>query len=447
MVRAEAMSHAASRSRCWSLWIFVAALAVAAARAPELLVEPRFWAEEGSLYYAAAWNTESAATLAHVPRPTAAYVNLAASVPATLAAWWLPVEDAPFGTTWAAFAVLAVALALVSAGRSRLWGHPLGSALACAAVLLAPSALGEAWLNSINAQSYCGLIALAILCEDMRLASVRRIAAYVPLLVFCGLSGPYTSFLFPAFAWKVWAERSLAAVFAAGAVALAALIQVGVFAWVWSEGALNPAKLQPFDFVRSATYVAYGQLIVPLGLGPLMKEFSTHVLYELGGVERAPWAIAMAAFGVVLGGAALLLLVDRDPRSPRNGLVIALACLAVLTTASAHWGRSLGRYAVVSGFALLWLVLARAYARARGPRIVPLAAAVVFGWALLVGAAAYRHDEAFDCPVGCPRWREEVARWRTGPAYQPQIWPVVLPRGRPQWRVELAPQTVPDRSR
>jgi hypothetical protein len=438
MSHPEPAPHA-PRSRRWSLWIFVAALALAAVRTPQLLVEPRFWAEEGSKYYAEAWNTGSAAALVHVPRPTVAYLALVTSVPATLAAWSLPVELAPFATTGAAFAVLAVALALIAAGRTPLWPHPLGSALACAAVLLAPSALGEAWLNSTNAQIYCGLVALAILCEDLRRASRRRTAAYAPLLVFCGLSGPYTSFLFPAFAWKVWAERSRAAVVAAGAVAFAAGIQVGVFLWVWSEGALNPAKLQPFDFVRSATYMAYGQFIVPLGLGPLMQAFSTPVLEALGGAQRAPWALALAAFGAALGAAALLLLVDRDPRAPRNGLVIALAFLAVLTTASAHYGRSLGRYAVLSGFTLLWLVLARAFARGAGRRIVPLAAAAVFGWALLVGAAGYRSDEAWDCPGGCPRWRDEVARWRADPAYEPQIWPVLLPRGRPQWRVHLAP--------
>jgi hypothetical protein len=449
MVRApNPMSHAApeaARSRRWSLVIFATCLALAALRTPQLLVEPRFWAEEGSLYYAAAWNEDSWATLAHVPRPTAAYLNLAASIPATLAARWLPVERAPFVTTWAAFAVLAVALALVSAGRARLWRHPLGSALASAAVLLAPSALGEAWLNSINAMSYCALIALAILCEDLRPASARRGAAYAALLSFCGLSGPYTSFLFPAFAWKAWAERSRAALWAAGAVAFAAAIQVAVFAWAWSEGALNPAKLEPFDLVRSAMYTGYGQLVVPLGLGPLMQPFSAPVLGELGGEGRAPWLVGLALLGAAAGAGMLLLLVDRDPRGPRNGLVIALACLALLTTASAHHGRAFGRYSVVSGFGLLWLVLARAYARDTRPRFAALAAAARFGWALAVGAAGYRRDEAWDCPGGCPRWREEVARWRVDPAYHPQIWPVLLPRGRPQWRVPLAPPLARER--
>lgn len=434
----------AKRSRHWSLWIFAAALALAAARTPQLLAEPRFWAEEGTRYYAEAWNTESAWALVHVPRGTVAYLTLVTSIPATLAAWWLPVELAPFFTTYAAFAVLAVALALLSAGRTRLWPHPLGSALACAAVLLAPSALGEVWLNSTNGQTYCGVIAAAILCEDLRRASARRTAAYAPLLLFCGLSGPYTSFLFPAFAWKVWAERSRGALVAAGVVAFAAVIQVAVFLWMWSESALNPAKLQPFDFVRSATYMAYGQFIVPLGLGPLMQAFSEPVLQAIRGSEHAAWAVAMAAFGALLGAASLVLLVDRDPRGPRNGLVIALAFLAVLTTASAHYGRSLGRYAALSGFVLLWLVLARAYAPGR--RVVSVGAAALFGLGLLVGASSYQRDEAWDCEGGCPSWREEVARWRTDPAYQPQVYPVRVPRSGPQWRIELAPPAVRERS-
>ena len=59
---------------------------------------------------------------------------------------------------------------------------------ACLIVLLAPSSIGEVWLNSINSQIYCGLIALCILCEDLRRASTRRIGLYALLLLFCGLA-------------------------------------------------------------------------------------------------------------------------------------------------------------------------------------------------------------------------------------------------------------------
>lgn len=436
---ASAPPESTSRGVLWL--IFGAALALAALRAPQLLLEPRFWAEEGSVYYAAAQRAPGLEPLVHVPRHTAGYLLLSASVPATLAARLLPIERAPFATTYAALAVLATALALVAFGRSLLWSDPLRKALASASVLLAPSSLGEVWLNATNSQIYCGLIALCILCEDLRGASPRRIALFVALLLPCGLSGPYTSFLFVGFLWKLWLERSRGALWAAGAVALAAAVQFGVFVFLWSESAIHPSKFQELDWARSALHTFYQQFLVPIGLRPLVQTFGepAELLRALARGRRDPFVLIVAGLGVLGVLAALAALVDRDPRSPRNGLLIALASLVSLTTLSAKYGSTVGRYSVLSGIALLWLLLAYSRAVPGAPRWRALASGALFGWALLVGAAGYRRDDAFTCPGGCPRWPDEVGRWRREPGYAPQIWPVLLPRTGPQWRVELPP--------
>ena len=433
---APAPNATSSRGLLWLL--FGATLGLAVLRAPQLLIEPRFWAEEGSVYYSAAHQTRSLGAFVHVARHTAGYLLLSASVPAALAAWLLPVELAPTVTTAAAFAVLATALALIVFGRSLLFQDPARKALACAAVLLAPSSLGEVWLNSTNSQVYCGLISLCILCEDLRHASPRRIALYVALLLFCGLSGVYTSFLFFAFAWKLWRERSRGALAVAGTVALAAAIQFGVFVFLWNERAIHPSKFQELDWIRSATHTFYQQFLVPLGLRPLVQAFGDPAAVLRSLAARDVLASAIAVLGVLGVLAAVAALVDRDPRSPRNGLVIALGSLALLTTLSAKFGTTVGRYAVLSGISLLWLLLAYTQAAPGVARWRPLAAGALFGWALAVGAVGYRDDDAFVCPGGCPRWRDEVARWRRDPGYAPQIWPVFVPRSGPQWRVELA---------
>ena len=419
--------------------MFGAALALAAARAPRLLLEPRFWAEEGAVYYTVALHGSWLEALLH--RHSAGYLLLSASAPATLAARALPLELGPAVTTWAAFAVLAAALAVIAFGRSTLFHRAWHRALACGVVLLAPSALGEVWLNSTNSQIYCGLISLCILCEDLRSASPRRIALYVALLAFCGLSGVYTSFLFFAFAWKLWLDRSRGAALACGTVAATAALQFAVFLSLWSENALDAAKFSQLDWVRSATYTFYQQFLVPLGGRPLVQAFGgpAEVLGALARRSREPGTIAIAVLGVAGAAGIVAALVDRELRSPRNVLAVALASLAVLTTLSAKFGRTTGRYAVLSGIALLFLVLAQVRLPPGAPRWRAVVAALLLGWALAVGAAGYRHDEDFDCPGGCPRWRDELAHWCRDPGYAPQIWPVRLPVDGPQWRVPLPP--------
>lgn len=421
--------------------IFLAALALAVSRAPQLLIEPRFFAEEGAVYYVVALREPVLDALFHLPPRTAAYIALSVTAPATIAAKLMPIELAPFATTYAALALVVIAMAIIAFGRSMLWDDPVRKALACAIVLLAPSSLGELWLNSTNSQVYCSVISLCILFEDLRRASRRRIALYALLLSFTGLSGVYTSFLFFAFAWKVWVERTRGAWVAASVVALASVVQLAAFLMMWSQDAVPSMKLEGIDWVRSAIFTFYSQVVTPLGLSPLAQWLfdANSVLYSILKGSRAP-AILGAAIASLLGLVGFVAaFVDRDLHSPRNGLVLTFASLAVLTTLSANFGHTTGRYAALSGICLLWLLLAHtrtlggAHAHARA-----IAAGALLACALAVGAAGFRDDPVFTCPGGCPRWTEEVARWRQDPGAMPRIWPRRFPPTKPPWFVDLS---------
>ncbi len=438
MSRAAPPPTGLSRVAPWL--VFGAALALSAWRAPQLLGEPRFWAEEATDFYAAAHWLPWLQSLFFVPPHTVGYLLLSASVPATIAAL-LPVAWGPFVTTWAAAAILAVALALVCFGRSLFWDTPLRRALACAVILLAPTSLGEVWLNSTNSQVYCGVVALCLLCEDLRGASRRRIVLYAALLLGCGLSGVYSALLVFAFAWKVWLERSPGSRVLLGVNVATAAVQAAVFASLWSETALQASRFRQLDWVRSATHMFYQQFLVPLGLRPLVRALGDPlaVLGTLAQNPRAPLIVALAVLGLLGAVLVVALLVDRELRSPRNLLVIALPSLALFTTVSAKHGRVSGRYAVLSGITLLLLLLAHARFSPGGSRWRSVLASGLLAWSLAVGAFGFRDDDAFRCPGGCPRWDDEVAHWCGDPSYAPQVWPVRLPLEGPQWRVNLPP--------
>lgn len=434
-----ALPSLASISRRAAWLIFGAALVFAVARAPQLLLEPRFFAEEGAVYYAVALREPVLDALFHLPPHRIAYLALSATLPATFAAKLMPIELAPFATTYAALAAVLIALALIVFRPSLLWSDPTRKAVACAIVLLAPSSLGEVWLNSTNSQIYFGLISFCILFEDLRQASWRRIALYALLVSFCGLSGVYTSFLSFAFVWKVWLERSRGAWVVASVVAVTSAIQFGAFVWMWSENLTSPAKLQ-LDWVRSAIFSFHSQFVTPLGmrLFVLDRVDTIRMVYSIEDDARAPAILGTAIASFLAAVAFVVAFVDRDLRSPRSGLVLAFVSLAVMTTLSANFGKTTGRYAVLSGICLLWLLLAHTHRR--GGALVharAVAASALLLWALGVGAAGYRDDPAFTCPGGCPRWTEEVARWRADPTFRPQVWPRRFPPSAPQWRVDL----------
>jgi len=410
-------------------------------RAPHLLLQPRFWAEEGAWFYAVALRSSILEGLLFVPRGTAGYYLLSATLPTTFAANALPLEAGPWVTTLAAFAVLLVALVIILFGRSLVWTTPSRRLVACAVVLFAPSAVGEVWLNSTNSQVYCGLIALCILCEDLENASRRRIAIYTVLVALCGLSGVYTAFLFPAFAYRWLWHRSLAVGALALTVAATAATQVAVFATLLSEQAIHDSKFVQLDLVRSVSFLIFGQVARPLGAEGMAREAAYRLGIQPGAIDPGPAAVVLLVLAIVAAVGLVWLLLERRLRSPRNLLALAYATLAGLTTLSAKLGVASGRYAVLSGFALLYLLLAGTGGDASGRwgRLRQLVAGLLLALSLAVGFYGYRNDEAFRCYGPCPVWPEELAYWRQDPSYMPRVWPTRLPPSSPQWRVPMPP--------
>ena len=86
----------------------------------------------------------------------------------------MPLEWAPTLYTGFSFAVLLIPFAIILFGHSTVWDSGWRRLAACGIVLFCPAALGEVWLNVINAQIYLGLASLCILLEDLRSASTRR---------------------------------------------------------------------------------------------------------------------------------------------------------------------------------------------------------------------------------------------------------------------------------
>jgi hypothetical protein len=146
--------------------LVLASLALTIWRAPQYLVAPSFWAEDGALYFAVAWNGGVLDGL--VQRPTG-YVNLWANLGTWLAAWLvkagaISMTSAPRVTAVVALVAQLVPIALVATARSPVWGGPLRRAVAVAIVLVG-ARTGGMWLNTINSQYFLALAAIVVLLE------------------------------------------------------------------------------------------------------------------------------------------------------------------------------------------------------------------------------------------------------------------------------------------
>src|ERR1039458_8866550 len=181
--------------------LFVGFVAAMILREPLLIRHPRFWAEEGSVWFQYAVSHSVLQTICFVYRFNG-YMNLMANIGAVLSSRTAAIfglEYAPAASTFAALLIQALAIGLILFGRSRLFDSLWKALAGCLIVLFAPTATDEVWLNSTHSMEYLGLIALILLFDKVWLWPRWLRWASWGLLILCGLSGPYAVALFPLF--------------------------------------------------------------------------------------------------------------------------------------------------------------------------------------------------------------------------------------------------------
>lgn len=417
-------------------WVVLAAgLILGFLRAPQLLLQPRLWAEEGSAFLQHAFHVSFWSGVFYVEPGAAGYWNLAATLPSAISAHAVSLENAALVATLSAAIPLVLAMVIILFGRSQVFDTPARQIAGIAVLLLSPAATGEVWLNSINAQVYWGFVGLCLLCEDLEAHSPRVWPWAVAALAFGGLSGPYTNLLLPAFIFRAARERTPRLMVACQVLVACTAIQLGTVLFADVYG-IRGARWQgfPLDWSRAIAHTVYAQGLVPL-LGPdFAHAIATRLLEAL---PRAAFALA------ALGGAGLMgVLLERRRDAPSHTLLVALGSLWLGTLIFAQAGTAGGRYAVLSGFALGLLLLEHTRPQLSGGRRLVLGGLLVMS--LVIGAASYGLRPPHDCWVACANWREEVAAWRQDPGRRLEVWPQRRPI---PWHLRLQPRETPARAK
>ena len=360
------------------------------------------------------------------------YILLAVNLPTAIAAHVFPLASAPAVTTYFSLGILLSLFALILWGHSSVWETVKTKTLACLVILFAPSATGEVWLNSTNVQVYCGLIAACLLLEDLRSVSAYRRWLYRLLLGFCALSGVYTTFLGGMFLIKARLEQSREALIHVGIVACATLIQGMVFLQVYLSNHLDTQRLVSLSLGKAVKNIGFHQFLLPMHSPQERRWLSTAFGALVPMSEDILRAGTPLLMGILAIGYVLALLYAILPHARQYSQLLLLGCYvstAVGTTIFAHWRVPGGRYAVVSGVLLLWMLLNNLRVPAFNLR--SLFCAVLLGWALIVGAAGYRTSrgqEYFVCHAECPKWADELRRCELTSECELTVWPY------PRWK-------------
>jgi hypothetical protein len=293
--------------------------------------------------------------------------------------------------------------------------------------LFAPTNVIEAWLNTINSQGYSGLAAFCILCEAGEKHSKKCIFLYCLVLLFSGLNGIYASFLAPFFLVQLYRYRSKSSLLFLLCSWLTAFVQLSIFITLLREQALDPNKFNLSDLFNILPMITCHWLMPICGIDTSLEAFKS--------AKHDSW-FYLGFFAVIVIPLSVSI-VDAPRKSEAIFLFIVFFAVSFLTKIASINGIPCSRYAVLAGYLLLIFILSQI-----DFKLAPLRS-VIMSFLLLISLSSgiinyqkVNYQKVFfpdsnKCPPNnCPRWHEEVAKWRSNPEYELAIWPAY-------WRMRL----------
>ena len=416
--------------------LLLVSVALILLRGPRLFVEPRFWAEEGTVYFAHAFRTSF---LQNLTTEFFGYYTLVPNL-ATGLATLVPLELAPFVTTYLALIIQLLVCSVAIFGRSFCWDTVPKKLLLVGGVLVIST--GDVWLNTINSMYWLAVGTFFILLEQSEGQSAPLRMFHRGMLILAGLSGVVSCFMTPVFMLKAYRSRQREEWLQAGILVLFSLVQLAVL--VSSYLSANPMLGERFTGGEFQWQKILGMhFLVPfLGLDWLQRDvvlnfdlrfidFSTALAGDYNPYWSRVSVLLTAAVMVVLFVALIIKL--RKERMVQE-MTASFLLVSVLSTVSSLRMASGSRY-LLAPSAILWTLLLYAACKEGFSKWGRGIAHLILGIAIVGNAMTYRPKLERYANPDWPKWRDELLIWRGNSAYEPRIWPLAK-----EWVVKLGPR-------
>ncbi len=284
------------------LLVFAATVLALFSRCPYLFTHPQFYAEDGAVWYAQAYNT---GWLHSLTLPEAGYLNTLQRLvagPALL----LPFAAAPLFMTLCGLLIQWLPLAILLSSRCRRWS-PLSLRLFFAVLYVAIPNAREIHVVLTNAQWHLA-VAVVLLAFATPPESLRAKLFDLTIFVITGFSGPFSILLWPLLFLFWWRRRQPWSLVQLGVMSVGTLTQAVVILHHHADRAHLPLGATPQLFIRMLGGNAFTAAI----FGP----------YPFGSI--APFPLLLIAF---LGGLALIFYASRT--SNLELTLFSIFCLLV----------------------------------------------------------------------------------------------------------------------
>jgi hypothetical protein len=424
-------------------------ISVVILRDPRYFLNPRLWAEEGSLHFAFAYAHPGVLSLF---QPQQGYLNFWPNL-STFAAARVPLNLSPLVTTLLALLVQLVPVVLILWSQSSHFGTWPAKAAGIAVYLFVPLS-GEGWLNTINSYTFFAVITFLILLEPPP-GSPHRRRWYRALLGLAGLSGALSGFLLPLFAATALLEAGGKRPF---------WIDLRSFwkqeRWIQTGWLTLAVVIQAAAIFSVQTGANFGSRLHLIGIATLGVTLWTQsiALFSVGLSQTHAWARTMYSLAaqnvptfqstgrwLLFAGIALLGLLSA--RVPARQRFLFLGGYVLLLVPSMMFSIIQDKYALIDtglhqriflppNILLGWMLLVNTrftrpvLSSKRAGSLSSLASGLLLAAAILWGA--YTFFNPANRTTYWPDWKSEVTAWQADPTYalkiQPEGWVLHLNR-------------------
>src|SRR6185312_12787588 len=212
----------------------------------------------------------------------------------------------------------------------------------------------------------------------------------------------------PAFLLKAYREKSREKYIQAFILSVCALIQVGVIVYsVFYNNTYN--RLSNHDYKRTLYYYFVDNF-------SLLPHTSTSYLSPITSSISLFWGILMAILFLYL------LIKTRS----NTDYFIALASLLIIGTFSTLGSLNMAgspRYAYIPSCIFLFVIISEVFKTDTSIPKLKYVISVVLILCLVVNTGYYRYGMRNVYASNYPKWKEEVAKWRSDKSYNPKIHP------------------------
>jgi hypothetical protein len=376
-------------------WLFFLwGVLVTIIREIRLITEPRFWAEEGTIFYSSAYSNSLWENLCTINVGYYTLLNVLVSHFSIL----FPTELAPVITTVVGLFIQLLPLVIIVFYPSIWWDTFLKKILIGTLVIVASPA--EIWINTTNSHFYLGLITLLILLVDQgKLSNKDR--WFFRVLLFLGvLTGPASSLVAPGYLWKSFKEKNRETYIQTSIVVFCVIIQacIIVYAALYNNKYSRFSGFDLSEFLLTYVGDSFG-LLMPFGkndrrvIGLILAPFILWLFYKNIKQTAYQYLILVffsVSFFSILGSLRMI----GGPRYSYVPTIIIFLILIREIFVAANEGR------VIKQISLWILVLSTTFL-------------VVF----------YQKNLEQNVSKKFPKWKDEVELWKRDPLYKPRVHP------------------------